>query len=182
MLNLIRRSQLIGFLILRSHPRDTDCCTFAFLDDEIRVNRTAKIPMILTVIVMLSAWFATSNHCALGLAVGSRGFQSVSEHPANATQCPFHTKSAAPKKPKPASDVTCCKILRATATSPAKNFTPASFHLATGNLLFTRFVVFAPPKIVFSCATLDTGPPAVISFAELILQRSVLAHAPPRFW
>jgi hypothetical protein len=26
---------------------------------------------------------------------------------------------------------------------------------------------------------LDTGPPGAFSFAELILQRSLLAHAPP---
>jgi hypothetical protein len=33
--------------------------------------------------------------------------------------------------------------------------------------------------VSFACATLDTGPPGSISFAELILQRSILAHAPP---
>ena len=26
---------------------------------------------------------------------------------------------------------------------------------------------------------LDTGPPRAISFSELVLQRSILAHAPP---
>jgi hypothetical protein len=47
------------------------------------------------------------------------------------------------------------------------------------DLALAKLFVFAPPKIPFRGATLDTGPPGATSFAELVLQRSILAHAPP---
>jgi hypothetical protein len=122
---------------------------------------------------MLLAWFAISNHCTLG---------SLDPAPPNDPspgECPFHAKHSAPAKPKPASDSPCCKILRAIAASPAKSFARVFAGLCHGQLEFSRLVATAPPKVSFACATLDTGPPGSISFAELILQRSILAHAPP---
>jgi hypothetical protein len=120
---------------------------------------------------MLLAWCAISNHCTLG---------SLDPAPPNDPspgECPFHAKHSAPAKPKPASDSPCCKILRAIATSPAKSFARVFAGLCHGQLEFSRLVATAPPKVSFACATLDTGH--LFDFAELILQRSILAHAPP---
>jgi len=131
------------------------------------VKRPPKIMSILTVLVTISAWLAISNHCALGAA--------LPEVKAAADECPFHAKQPAPAKQKESSSLPCCKILRATAASPAKSFVRAIIDLPP--LVFAKLIVLAPPKISFRSETLDTGPPGKTSFVELI--RSMRAHAPP---
>jgi hypothetical protein len=116
--------------------------------------------------ISICAWFAISNHCAIqALATKAKTTHSG---------CPFHSKPAKPQSPQP---IECCKILRAVANAPAKNFAPATVDLANVDLGFVEFVVIAPPKISFAPATLDTGPPGKTSFVEL--NRSMRAHAPP---
>lgn len=73
----------------------------------------------------------------------------------------------------------CCKILRAVSTTPAKILAPAITDLVHVDLAFATLSVFEPPKISFTPATLDTGPPGTTSFVELI--GSMRAHAPPLF-
>ena len=59
----------------------------------------------------------------------------------------------------------------------------AKVDVKYGAALFTLidFVLTAVPSAVApqTASELDTGPPRSISFAELILQRSLLSHAPP---
>jgi hypothetical protein len=126
----------------------------------------------LTVFVTISAWLAISNHCALATVVPEAKKSSADE-------CPFHAKKPAPAKQKESSGLPCCKILRATAASPAKNFARAIFDLPHVDLVFAKLIVLAPPKISFHSPTLDTGPPGKTSFVELI--GSMRAHAPPSF-
>lgn len=122
------------------------------------------------VAIAICSWIAVSNHCA---------FAAVATEVANAqTECPFHSKPA--KQKEQSSQVQCCKILRAVVLAKTKDwarddakFSDANFPVETG-----AFVVCSmrsvPPLL------LDTGPPLrAFSFAELILQRSILAHAPP---
>jgi hypothetical protein len=89
--------------------------------------------------------------------------------------------SAPVHRPVPAKrlvDQLCCKSLHATA---AKLSLVRVFPFKTPSL-----AVFSDP-IPFgarvgqpsSSLCLDTGPPEFLSFSELILQRSLLAHAPP---
>lgn len=118
------------------------------------------------VALTICAWFAISNHCAIGM--------TAPEAKPEASECPFHAKKSAPAKQKQSSDSPCCKILRATIT---KKIAPAIVDLAPADLLFTELIVFAPPKISFRPETLDTGPPGKTSFVELM--RSMRAHAPP---
>jgi hypothetical protein len=157
-------------------------CAHDSLTDEELVKRAQGILSVSTVLVMMSAWFVISNHCAIGATApevpGAR-FQPTSDHrqDADATECPFHAKRSAPQKQKPPSGPPCCKILRAVTANPAKTFARATVDLPHVDLSFARLVVFAPPKISFRSATLDTGPPGKTSFAELI--RSMRAHAPP---
>jgi hypothetical protein len=127
------------------------------------------IARCLAVVICIFAWIGISNHCALA-AIAAKA-QTV---PGG---CPFHSK---PAKPQPQSGgAECCKVLRAVTTTPAKNSAPAIVDLVHTDVSFTELVVFAPPKISFSQATLDTGPPGKTSFVELI--GSVRAHAPPFF-
>jgi hypothetical protein len=143
------------------------------LGDENTVKRARKIGSIFIVVVSLGAWFAISNHCALGTAIPDLVVK------ASSGECPFHSKQRTPEKPNPANDSPCCKILRATSAIPAKNPVRQTFDPGAVHSFFPETIVPELRKIVFSLGTLDTGPPAARSFAELILQRSILAHAPP---
>jgi len=125
------------------------------------------IARCLAVAICISAWIAISNHCALAaIAAKTQTAQSG---------CPFHSKPTK-SQPQPRG-AECCKVLRAVSTTPVKSLA-AIADLVDVDPAFVEFVVFPPPKISFSQATLDTGPPGKTSFAELI--GSVRAHAPPR--
>jgi hypothetical protein len=133
------------------------------------VKDAAKAGSILTVVVMISAWLAISNHCVLGT-------MATQEKPPD-NPCPFHSKQSAPAKQQQSSDSPCCKILRAVAPIVFQSFTAKYFAL--GRIDFPAVRLVRPPRITIPTSTLDTGPPGANSFAELILQRSILAHAPP---
>jgi hypothetical protein len=128
------------------------------------VKATARC---LLVAIMICAWLAISNHCAIrAVAAKTDTTQNV---------CPFHSKPAK-SKPNPTE---CCKILRAIANAAAKALTPSVLDLPDVDLGSTAFAVFATPKISFAPATADTGPPGKTSFLEL--NRSLRPHAPPFF-
>jgi hypothetical protein len=145
-------------------------CRFAAMADE-ELMRARRITAISTAFVMFCAWFAISNHCALGTATPAPQTKLAG------SGCPFH--QARHPAPKPSQDAPCCKILRATLVTPAKNIVRVAFYIAPADFTFSTFVVLAPPELSFASAALDTGPPGWRSFAELILQRSILSHAPP---
>jgi hypothetical protein len=121
------------------------------------------------VAIAICSWVAVSNHCA---------FAAVATEINKAqTECPFHSKPA--KQKEPSSQVQCCKILRAVVLAKTKDwarddakFCEANFPVQAG-----VFVVYSSRAV--APLLLDTGPPGALSFAELILQRSLLTHAPP---
>jgi hypothetical protein len=47
------------------------------------------------------------------------------------------------------------------------------------DLYFEKLALIVTSRNALLPLLLDTGPPGARSFAELILQRSILAHAPP---
>jgi hypothetical protein len=53
--------------------------------------------------------------------------------------------------------------------------------VSDADLYFEKLAFISNSQSATSPLLLDTGPPGARSFAELILQRSVLAHAPPVF-
>jgi hypothetical protein len=121
------------------------------------------------VAIAICSWVAISNHCAFAAM--------ASEMHKAQTECPFHSKPAKQKERSP--QVQCCKILRAVLFAKTKNwarddgrFSDANFIIQTDALILHSSRVVAP-------LLLDTGPPGALSFAELILQQSLLAHAPP---
>jgi len=72
----------------------------------------------------------------------------------------------------------CCKMLRATITSEAKVVEVASKAFPPiQDWIVAELISAAEPQL--SPLELDTGPAFAGSFAECVLQRSILAHAPP---
>jgi hypothetical protein len=121
------------------------------------------------VLIAIFSWIAVSNHCAFAAV--------ASEINKQAPDCPFHSKPA--KQKEHSSQVQCCKILRAVVFTQLKawdrdnaKFSDANFPIETGAPVVRSLRTVAP-------LLLDTGPPGALSFAELILQQSILAHAPP---
>ncbi len=121
-----------------------------------------------TVLMTITAWMLLSNHCALGLS------GTVAESDAEA-RCPMHS---APGKEEPTTNLPCCKDLRAVATHAVKRVTALAPQLV-GSQSYVVAVFLAPPCLTAPVLVLETGPPRSLSFAESILQRSILAHAPP---
>jgi hypothetical protein len=121
-----------------------------------------------TVLITITAWVLLSNHCALGVLVPPM------ETAVEASGCPMH--SAPEHKKKPAAKIPCCKEVRAIV---AKCVT-ASPVLEPMVLSDYAARVFAPPtRGILEVESLDTGPPGCFSFAESVLQESMLSHAPP---
>jgi len=120
-------------------------------------------------VIAICSWIAVSNHCAIAAV--------AMQIDTAQTECPFHSKPA--KQKEQSSQVQCCKILRALVFAKIKDWARNDAEFCDVN-----FPVHAGAFVVYSSRTvapllLDTGPPGAFSFAELILQRSLLAHAPP---
>jgi hypothetical protein len=130
------------------------------------------------VLIAICSWFAISNHCAFAaVATSGAGCQPVSSHrqDADATQCPFHSK---PAKQEP-SQLQCCKILRAVVLAQTKTWARDDTKFFDLDLCVEDFALVEFLPSAQASSSLDTGPPGARSFAELILQRSLFAHAPP---
>lgn len=119
-----------------------------------------------------AAWLSISNHCALA------ALQSPAEVAMPSCHAMAPAKEA-PAKHEPKNVVECCKVLRATLLTLSKNLAAAD-TLAFVTLTYVALPLPRPvesrPVCIFEW---DTGPPGAGSFAELVLQRSILAHAPP---
>ena len=123
----------------------------------------------LIVAVAICSWFAISNHCAFAAVVTKT--DSVQ------TECPFHSKPA--KQKQEPSQLQCCKILRAVVFAQTKSWARDDGKFSDVGLRVEEFTHLALSHNAQASLPLDTGPPGARSFAELILQRSLLAHAPP---
>ena len=129
-----------------------------------------------TVALVAVSWLAVSNHCALGLA-------AIETHSSDAVSAQAHDccASEVPSQPKPAKDpaTPCCKTLQALSASSAKLF-ETSVTIFFGGPLACGTPTIATPRVApVAYRFLNTGPPGGKSFAESVLQRSLLAHAPP---
>jgi hypothetical protein len=129
----------------------------------------SRIVQLAIVPFMMFSWIAISNHCAFG-AVATKSESSQSE-------CPFHSKPA--KQKEQSTQIQCCKTLRAVVPTLAKSWTRNDTDFSDVDLCFKAFALIAYSRSQPAPLFLDTGPPGARTFAELILQRSLLAHAPP---
>jgi hypothetical protein len=125
---------------------------------------------IAIVTVTMVAWFSISNHCALSAFESAQHGQA---HPA----C-HETPGAPAKSPAKGEAPPCCKLLRATL---AKLDQPVIENYFTGLLQAWLSAALVSTEQFHwpQSFELDTGPPFSESFAESVLQRSILAHAPP---
>ena len=118
---------------------------------------------------VIFSWIAISNHCAFGAV--------TAQAEASPATCLFHSK---PEKQKEhPTQVQCCKILRAVVSTAAKSWARDHTSFFDVDLYFEKLVLIVTSRNASLPLFLDTGPPGARSFAELILQRSILAHAPP---
>jgi hypothetical protein len=131
-------------------------------------QQALRAPIVLLAAV---AWLSVSNHCALAALAGSARMPSTHS-------CHGIKSGDAPVKQKHSGDVECCKVLRATLAKPATFAASNASGFAlqrwfAGPISFLLRTRSTPPL------ELDTGPPFSESFAEAVLQRILLAHAPP---
>jgi hypothetical protein len=123
---------------------------------------------VAVIAIVAVAWLFASNHCAFAVA------EPASEH-----LC-CHSDKGAPRLPD--SSTQCCKALAA----PVPNAIAApEVHweeLQPAWLQAEQVVASVETPILAVDLPCDTGPPRrALSFALLILNRSLLAHAPPHF-
>lgn len=132
--------------------------------------RDFKIVRLLVVSLSMAAWFVASNHCVLAAR------PSVGK----VAGCAMHQKTSAPQPEKGngCGDLPCCKSLQATANGLVKTVAKPTwlgalqpFCVTPGSAIDAGTRQLSPIR--------DNGPPGENSFAELVLQRSILAHAPP---
>ena len=135
-----------------------------------RLSAIKKTVRSIFTLVAIAAWFCLSNHCALGLALPARELAAQAE----TSGCPMHSS---PAKNKPATKTPCCKDIRAViAKCVCAN--PAALRLI-GSRDYATEILARPTHASLEIESLDTGPPRCFSFAESVLQKSMLAHAPP---
>lgn len=132
-------------------------------------QRITGLARFLLVIATMGAWVAISNHCVLGGLIAPGAKTSVA---------PMHCHGDRPAPSKSGDEPTpCCKVLKA--------ITMAKVHAGPdqGDSALTKYPTGESVVKVWQAhmATLevDTGPPKAVSFSESVLQRSLLAHAPP---
>jgi hypothetical protein len=133
------------------------------------IARLAQPGRFVLIVVMMAAWFAITNHCVLGamIALGAK---------APTAQMHCHGSSPAPAQ-NGDEQTPCCKVLKAVTIakiSAASN---------TVDFVLNDYPAYQLGTAVFHgqmhTLGLDTGPPDALSFSESVLQRSILAHAPP---
>ena len=134
------------------------------------MNHTRAAAGVRIGVVLMSAvaWFSISNHCALGAL----------EPKAGAVHAACHGSPVGPTKSPPKEPTPCCKSLRATVVQPIAAVTQIYFSGLPGAWPDAT-IVFPERSQSHEFFELDTGPPFIESFAERVLQRSILAHAPP---
>jgi len=122
----------------------------------------------------LISWLALSNHCALGLLpIEHHTGIGQEEHGCCASDVPTHSRPARqPGNP-------CCKTLPVVLVTVSTLFHTSGTTVVGQPVLLAWVTLAYPQRVQVSGHFLDTGPPAQESFAEKVLQRSVLAHAPP---
>jgi len=141
------------------------------LIEEGAVKRTRdNVIRFAVVLTTLAAWLSISNHCALGGLISKTNSAVAPMH--------CHGNQPTPSKKSNRDEMPCCKILRATITGEAKVVEIASQNFVPIQT-WTVAELLSAAETQLPQLELDTGPPFAGSFAESVLQRSILAHAPP---
>jgi hypothetical protein len=131
----------------------------------------ASMARLLIIVITAVSWFVISNHCVLAEFKGVPKAKASCHQPCCGDQPPAKSKSE--------TGIECCKTLNATLVVAKK-------LVGYDTSLFALQFYFVAPEFLLNNSKaadrgteLDTGPPFAKTFAELTLQRSILAHAPP---
>jgi len=125
-------------------------------------------------LVTAAAWFLAANHCVVACLAPPLNAETEShEHCGGSSETP-----ADQERPNDCDTTNCCKSLSAPA-SLAKKLVGDDKAFYTLKDYVVSEIVFAGEQHDASISELDTGPPPAHCFAESVLQRSLLAHAPP---
>ena len=133
-------------------------------------SKAVRLSVVLATIV---AWLSISNHCVIGELM-----ETKSESAKPTMHC--HGSQPLPSKKSNEEEMPCCKVLRATVASNATVLQPANENLFKIQKWINAEITFpVEAGICNALEEFDTGPPFAETFAESVLQRSILAHAPP---
>jgi hypothetical protein len=134
----------------------------------VKLRPLSRVLSTTVALVTTAAWLLAANHCAVaGLVPKTTGHEHcAADTPADSG------------KPNDCDGLNCCKSLSAPAAFAKKlaGYDKAFYMLK--DYVVSEFV-FPSDQRGASISELDTGPPPAHCFAESILQRSLLAHAPP---
>jgi hypothetical protein len=132
-------------------------------------QQTTGLGRFLLVMLTMVAWFSISNHCALGAIIAI-------ETKASTTAMHCHGGQPAPSKSGD-EQTPCCKVLKAVTIAKV------DIGANTVDFVLKEYPAAGLVAEISQAQTqtrgLDTGPPGALSFSESVLQRSILAHAPP---
>ena len=132
--------------------------------------------LLITTVTLLTvvAWFLAANHCAVAnLTAPLTDASTGHEHCSGSSEEPTDKE-----QPNDCDGLNCCKSLSAPASFAKKLVGYDKAFYTLQDYVVSEFV-FADEQHDASISELDTGPPPADCFAELVLQRSLLAHAPP---
>ena len=126
-------------------------------------------------LVALAAWLTASNHCAIGGLAPKQVEAAEHSHCSGASQ----EAPADEEKGGDCDGSKCCKSLSVPTLAFAKSAVSYDGVLFVAKDYFGSDFGSLGTNHDEPICELDTGPPATRSFAESVLQRSILAHAPP---
>jgi hypothetical protein len=131
-----------------------------------RIRRALQVCISL---VAFSAYVSAANECVLASSE-----ETVEKTPSH-EGCPGHESPGE-------SDTQCCKTFPTAWIAAVKNLVAFDTFSFASHLYFMAAVHEAEQaRAELHPLELDTGPPFAASFVESVLQRSLLAHAPPLF-
>jgi hypothetical protein len=156
----------------RAREKHLNISDFGLIEEGAMRRARDKVIRISVVLTTVVTWLSISNHCAMGAVVAVRMQPSTPMH--------CHGSQPSPSKKSGNEEMPCCKVLRATVASQGKIVQGASKDfLPIANWIIAQVIFADEAQLHRVPGKLDTGPPFAGSFAESVLQRSILAHAPP---
>lgn len=132
-------------------------------------SRLVRLPIVA---IGALAWLTISNHCLIAAVEGAAKMPMPRCHGTSPAE---HS----PAKHNEKGTVECCKVLRATLLTPSSNLAPTDTLTFVAHDYVVALISAADEARLSRLIEWDTGPPEADSFAESVLQRSILAHAPP---
>jgi hypothetical protein len=138
--------------------------------------RWRQIARTLSAGVVLVAWFAVSNHCGLAMTRVLHGVTRAGHEccPSQNNNADHHNVPNDPSK-------VCCKQLRLLPIAVGAKLVDAHKETFCFETDWSVAVAWQAAEEACRANYVGTaiGPPYLRSFAEAVLQRSLLSHAPP---